>query len=673
MNDEEQKLDPQEEFQDFFKQEHYRQQLSQLAVEGKTSVNVVFEDLASHNQELAKHLTEHPVEFLSHAEHAALEQLRIEDPQYAEQTKQLTVRIQDLYDVTPLRKLGASQINKLIMVNGVVVKATIVHPKVLKAAFECRRCGERQFIEQNTPFLKLPVVCANPSCQRKGPFSFVEEESTFTNVQEFWIQESPEELPAGQLPRNLHTKASGDLVDIARPGDNVSVVGIVRSLPRKVKGGTPSTFDIFIEANSIKVLGKEPEAILELEEVNRLRELAKDPWIHRKIITSIAPSIYGYENIKEAIIYMLFGGVPKEKEDIKIRGEINLLLIGDPGTGKSQLLRYVAKIAPRGLFTSGKGTSGVGLTAAVLKDEAGQFMLEAGALVLADKGTACIDELDKMRPEDRVTIHETLEQHTVSIAKGGIVATLNARTAVLAAANPALGRYNAFQSIAENIALPVTLLSRFDLIFLMTDIPNIEKDQKLSEHILKIHSGTDNPAPIPPSLLKKYIAFARKIHPKLTKEAIQRIQEFYLKMRKLSTNEGSPIAIGPRQLEGLTRIAEARAKAALSEQVTAEDAQAAINIMMQSLQEVGIDTSTGKPDIDLIMTGKPKSTRDKLSVVIKVIMELSKDTGIIEEKVVLEELEKTYGIIKLDAQKLIQELLREGMLFQPREGYLKKT
>ena len=673
--DEKEVVDPQIEFENFFKQEHYRERLASLSIEGKTSLAMSFEELVSHNRDLAEAILTSPNEFLTHAKHGAYAQLQIEDAEYAQKIKEVTVRIYDLYEATPLRKIGADKINKLIMINGVVVKSTVVKPKVLKAAFECRRCGERQFIEQTQQFLKVPVVCANPSCKRTGPFSYVEEESEYINIQELWVQENPEQLPPGQLPRSLHLKLLGEIVDSARPGDNVSVVGIVRSQPRKVKGGQLSTFDLFIEVNSIKVLGKEPEAIPDISEINRIMALGKDPWIHRKIIQSIAPSIYGYDDIKEAIVYLLFGGVPKELEDIKIRGELNILLVGDPGVAKSQLLRYVARLAPRGLYTSGRGVSGVGLTATCIKDEesGGEWTLVAGALVLADKGIVCIDELDKMTETDRLNIHEPLEQHTVSIAKGGIVATLNARTAVLAAANPSLGRYNAYNSITANLSIPITLLSRFDLIFLMRDVPNIEEDTKLSKHILSIHAGAATNASIPPTLLRKYITYAKQIQPKLTAEAINRIQEFYLKMRKASDVPDAPIMVGPRQLEGLARLSEARARAALRQQVTQEDAEAAIRIMMRSLEEVGIDVTSGKMDIDILMTGKPKSTRDKLSVVIKVIMELSKDTGIIEQELVREELEKTYGIPKPDAEKLIQQLLRDGTLFQPREGYLKKT
>jgi replicative DNA helicase Mcm len=519
----------------------------------------------------------------------------------------------------------------------------------------------------------MPIKCSNPTCERTGPFTLVEEESEYLNLQELWIQESTEELPPGQLPRTVHVKAIGEIVNIARPGDNVSVVGIVRALPQKIKGGQLTTFNTFIEANSIKVLGKEPETIPNIEDINRIIELSKDPWIHKKIINSIAPSIYGYDHVKEAIMYLLFGGVPKEKEDIKIRGELNILLIGDPGTAKSQLLRYVSKLAPRGLYTSGKGVSGVGLTATCIKDveAGGEWTLVAGALVLADKGVICIDEMDKMSQTDRENIHEPLEQHTISIAKGGIVATLNARTAVLAAANPALGRYNPYSSIVENIALPVTLLSRFDLIFLMLDVPNVDADSKLAKHILKLHRGATNSPPIPADLLRKYITYAKQINPVLTEEAAERIEQFYLSLRAKSVD--TSLAIGPRQLEAITRIAEARARAALRKEATIEDAEAAINIMNQSLQQVGVDTTSGKIDIDIIMTGKPKTMRDKLGTVVKLIVELEKETGLVEKDYLLKELEKTYGIHETDAEKFITQLLREGTIFEPREGFLKKT
>ncbi|MEM2466427.1 MAG: minichromosome maintenance protein MCM, partial [Candidatus Bathyarchaeia archaeon] len=378
---------------------------------------------------------------------------------------------------------------------------------------------------------------------------------------------------------------------------------------------------------------------------------------------------------KEAIMYLLFGGVPKTLPDISIRGELNILLVGDPGTAKSQLLQYVARVAPRGLYTSGRGTTAAGLTAAVIREKGGGMSLEAGALVLADKGIACIDEIDKMRPEDRVAIHEAMEQHTVSVAKGGIVATLNARTAILAAANPALGRYEQRRTIAENISLPVTILSRFDLIFVLRDVPNKEIDGKMSEHILEIHRKGLSPVgpPIPLELLRKYISYAKTIKPVLTSEALQRLKDFYLAMRSASELEGSPIAITARQLESLIRLAEARARAALRTEVLTEDAEAAINIMKRSLEEVGIDLSSYKFDIDLIMTGKPKSLRDKLQVLLSVLTEMEKEIGIVDQNALINKLETEYKIPRIEAERLINQLLREGTIYEPKEGYLKKT
>ncbi|GAH33841.1 unnamed protein product, partial [marine sediment metagenome] len=257
------------------------------------------------------------------------------------------------------------------------------------------------------------------------------------------------------------------------------------------------------------------------EDEEAIKLLANDPQIYSKTIQSIAPSLYGLDKIKEAIALQLFGGVLKERPDVRIRGDIHVLLVGDPGTGKSQLLQYVVKVSPRGLYTTGRGSTAAGLTAATVKEKDGGFVLEAGALVLADMGICCIDEMDKMRKEDRGAIHPAMEQQIVSIAKGGIVATLNARDAILAAANPTLGRYNAYQSIAENIStFPVTLLNRFDLIFIVKDIPNEEKDAQITKHILDIHVDSElSKPPIEPTLLRKYISYSKRITPKLSPEA----------------------------------------------------------------------------------------------------------------------------------------------------------
>jgi replicative DNA helicase Mcm len=670
--------DPQERFLEFFKMETYREKISQMAIQGKESFTVDFEELFAFDQKLAEAMLEKPDQYLQHADNAAYAQLSIEDREYAEKMQKVTVRIADLLGREQLRKLGSKQMGKLVMIEAIVVRATPVRPMVMQAAFKCKRCGTVSRVEQSGQFLKAPAVCTSPDCGKDGPFEFMQDESNFIDSQDLRLQERPEDLPPGQLPRTLAVKLIGsEVVDVARPGDHVSIVGIVHAFaPSRPGIGKLRTFILQLDANCIQVMGKEPETtIATKEEEERILALSKDPDIFNKLRTSIAPSIFGYQHIKEAILYLLCGGVSKSLPDVNVRGEMNALLIGDPGTAKSQLLQYVARIAPRGLYTSGRGTTAAGLTAAVIREKGGSMSLEAGALVLADKGVACIDEMDKMRPEDRVAIHEAMEQHTVSVAKGGIVATLNARTAVLAAANPALGRYEPNRTVAENISLPVTILSRFDIIFVLRDVPNKEADAKMSQHILEIHQRGISPveAPIDAELLRKYISYSKTIQPELGNDALNKLREFYLAMRTASESEGSPVAITARQLESLVRVSEARARCALRKEVTGADAEAAITLMKRSLEEVGIDMSSYKMDIDLIMTGRPKSVRDKLQIVLSAVVDMEKETGTVEKDALVAMLEEKHKLSKSEIDRMINQLLKEGTLYEPGEGRLKKT
>ena len=674
----EETIDPQERFLEFFKMKKYRERISQMAIQGKESFSVDFEELFAYDQKLAEILLEKPDVYLEHANNAAYAQLGIEEREYAEKMEKITVRIANLLGREQLRRLGSKQMGKLVMIEAIVVRATPVRPMVMQADFKCKRCGTVSRVEQSGQFLKAPTVCTSPDCGKDGPFEFMQDTSAFIDSQDLRLQERPEDLPPGQLPRTLAVKLIGsEVVDVARPGDHVSIVGIVHAFaPSRPGIGKLRTFILQLDANSIQVMGKEPETtIATKEEEEKILALGKDLNIHKKLTSSIAPSIFGYEHIKEAILYLLCGGVSKSLPDITIRGEMNALLIGDPGTAKSQLLQYVARIAPRGLYTSGRGTTAAGLTAAVIREKGGSMSLEAGALVLADKGIACIDEMDKMRPEDRVAIHEAMEQHTVSVAKGGIVATLNARTAVLAAANPALGRYEPNRTVAENISLPVTILSRFDIIFVLRDVPNKDADAKMSQHILEIHQRGISPveAPVDAELLRKYISYSKTIQPELSNDALNRLREFYLAMRMASESEGSPVAITARQLESLVRVSEARARAALRKVVTGEDAEAAISIMKRSLEEVGIDMSSYKMDIDLIMTGRPKSVRDKLQVVLSAVVEMERETGAVEKDALVGVLEEKHKLSKSEIERMIGQLLREGTLYEPGEGRLKKT
>jgi len=676
-------INPTEQFQNFlggFTTEDgvlkYRRRLSQMAVSGVKYLIVDFEDLMTFNSELARDVIENPDDVMAYLIDAALSQLKIEAPEYAEQVGKLKVRFRELPETIPMREIGSDHVGKMIMVDGILVRASTIQPLIVEAVFKCKRCEQEFSIAQKGTFLDTPSVCPNPACRRVGAFDIVERKSRFIDSQDIRIQEKPEDLPPGQLPRWLDIKMYDDLVDVARPGDRVSVTGSVRAV-QGLGGSKLRTYVLFIEANFIDVAGKEHEVVqISPEEERQILDLAKDPLIHNKLINAVAPSIYGYEHLKESIMYLLFSGVAKLLPDgIRIRGDTNVLFIGDPGTAKSQMLQYVAKIAPRGLYTSGRGSTAAGLTAAVLQEKGGGMTLEAGALVLADKGVCCIDEMDKMRAEDRVAIHEAMEQQTVSIAKGGIVATLNARSSILAAGNPTFGRYDPYRTIAENVQLPITVLSRFDLIFIIRDEPESQLDERMAEHILTLHrtGATPTQPSIEPQLLRKYISYAKQINPKLSDEAMQRIREFYLMMRSASESRDSPIAITPRQLEALIRLAEARARVALRDTITIEDAQAVILLMKTSLDQVGIDTTSGKYDIDVIMTGKPKSLRDKLQIILSTLIEMEKATGMVKDEELYERVEKEFDISNAEAARLIGQLARDGTIYSPKPGHYKRT
>jgi len=1186
---------------EFFKQEKYRSIIARSAAQRATSIALDFNDLIIFDEELSHLIVNEPLKYLPLLEKAAWNQLRIEDPEYAVKVKEFKVRIYNLPEVILIRDIRASHLRKLIAIDGLVVRASSVKPIIKTAVFRCRACGAEQTIPQDGQRLVLPESCNSIKCRgRKQKFDLIEEKSEYYDYQMIGVQEKPEDLPPGQLPRSIDVGLRGDLVDKARPGDRVIVTGILYAIQERTAEAPLKTSKMYLEAVSIETASKEPESLqITPEEEKMLKEMARAPDIHQKLIESIAPSIYGLEHIKKAIMLLLFGGRTKQFPDgVRVRGDIHVLLVGDPGTGKSQLLRYAAQIAPRGLYTSGRGSTAAGLTAAVVRDKGGNMILEAGALVLADMGVCCIDEIEKMRPEDRVAIHESMAQqsyhrdfeiltyncgkikigefvdslfrkysdhsvkfddcevleilpeviiytinneslktdicipvrvsrhkapdkfikitysngreiivtpehpvyvwregrivtiradevkigdfapaikflpnnsslitletellpsekekqiklphtlsatlarllgyltskgyfysgrtyevrfsnkdemlikdvqhmcrelfglnptvivskygvktlrylskelydfikhnfpeivrkfaerripkqilsgsadiareflrglflsdgsidsysitfktsskglaedyqdlllkvgvsssiirdkkgyyrvrilsdslerftrniipknsrlypkalklvrrslnalgshdvfppdvgenliklmknvglnyrgrfdqnlknycgitrktlikgvreiwnkikhdvnkikkvkdlrelrvligysqqrlasciglkrssidyaerggytdekrrwmleiakekilqiyketedklqelnkllssdirfirvkkvgiqkkekeiasewvyditvepthtfishglllhNTVSIAKGGIVATLNARTSILAAANPELGRYNPYESFTVNVNLPITILSRFDLIFVLRDEPIPEHDQKVATHILSLQSRSTPPIEpvIKPEILRKYIAYAKRVQPELTPRAAKLIENFYLQMRSIY-QQTSTIAITARQLESLIRLAEARARAALRDYVTEEDVMDVIDLMKRSLSEVGIDVETGKPDIDVIMTGKPKSIRDKFSIVLKIIGEIQDKKGYVEDAELREAL-REYGIEDQEIKMILNRLLSDGKLFTPRPGIYRLT
>ena len=1068
----------------------YRKRIARMALEGSISLMIDFEDVLTFDPELAGRLVEEPKLVLRAASDAIKEVMKVENADYAASVEEFFARIRNVPESlrVPIRGIRAVHLNKLIAVEGIVTKISPVKQQLVEAVFRCRECGEELRVPQRGRGLEKPLQC--PRCASEGrkrhEFDLVLERSKFVDWQKFVLQERPEELPPGQLPRSIEVIATHDLVDVVRPGDRAVVTGVLSVVMERARKDQPPIFQTYLEANSIEVSSKEAlDVEITPEDEKKIRELARRPDIRELLVNSIAPSIYGYKEVKRAITALLFGGVPKVHPDgVRVRGDIHVLLIGDPGTAKSQLLRYVASIAPRGVYTSGKGSTAAGLTAAVVREKStGDFFLEAGALVLADGGVAClhpesevwtldrgpievaelfdprkaftalskgepveisvcnakvvgvagsvlrealaplirrkwwegrmlrvelegggelvvtpdhlllnaergkwveavslrvgdrvaaarpdsspgegivrariraieelsykgyvydlyvpglhnfvaggvvahncIDEFDKMDPKDRVSIHEAMEQqsyhpdtkllladgrrvrigefveelfkkypervivgkdclilpvrdlgievfttdferifkvpidrvskhvappffirltfsngrsitvtpehpvyvrregrvvvvradevrvgdvcpapkalplshevfrgklreaaerarvedgrvvvrvdgregaediqealltvglssaireggsyevavegrpeevwrrlkapayagshsqetlgwvkvtrvevvpnngvawvydvtveptrtfiseclvlhNTVSIAKAGIVATLNARTSILAAANPAFGRYLHNRPVTENIDLPPTILSRFDLIFVITDTPNAERDRALAEYVLDFHRQYYPEAlehVIPRELLKKYIAYARKhVKPRLSEEAKRKLVDFYVEMRTKSQGVDSPIAITPRQLEALVRLAEAHAKMALSEVVTEKDAEAAIELMMAFLRSVGYDVESKRIDIDIVMTGQPKSQRDKIVMILDMLERMMKESGgepIKREEFIERAVEK--GLDEPFVRKVLDKLYESGEIIEPRPGYI---
>ncbi|MHC1590911.1 MAG: AAA family ATPase, partial [Candidatus Helarchaeales archaeon] len=397
---------------------HYREKIKSMPYEDTTSLTIDFEDFYKFHPSLARELIENPNKILLAANQAIKKVLERVDKDFFDLNPECIARFKNLspdYHVD-LRGIRKEHLGKFVEVHGILSRASEVKAQVVQAAFECQHCQNISYIEVDPYNFKPPVACGEPSCGKRGPFKFIPELSTFIDWQKIRIQELPEELPAGQLPRSLDAILKKDLVDVARPGDRVTLTGMIRPVQDSKMGKKLSIFHVVLETNHVEIFQKEFDKLeLTKQDLEQIEELGRDEFIHEKIVKSIAPSIYGYEDYKKAIAMFLFAGRSKELSDgMKIRGQTHVLLVGDPGVGKSKLLQYAKMLAPRGLYTSGKGSTAAGLTATVIRDkDTGEWTLEAGALVIADRGVACIDEFDKMNDFDQSAIHEAMEEQTV--------------------------------------------------------------------------------------------------------------------------------------------------------------------------------------------------------------------------------------------------------------------
>jgi len=459
-------------------------------------------------------------------------------------------------------------------------------------------------------------------------------------------------------------------------------------LAQSVKSINSTLFKTFVDVNYIEPEDKSGTFIeLSKEDKKEIEQLSKEPMIQKKIARSISPVIYGREELKMATALSLFGGTRKIRPGGGYkRGDIHILFVGDPGTGKSEILKSAIEVSPRGLYTSGKGSTAVGLTAAVIKDtDTGQMNLEAGAIVLANGGVAAIDEFDKMDTSDRSALHEAMEQQTVSIAKAGIVATLKAQTAIIAAANPRSGRYDRYKTPTQNIHLPPSLLSRFDLIFIVIDRPDPADDAQMAEFILQnsmmgpndsYESKKGSIAPIPGDLLKKYIKHARRTcEPVLSEEAKEEIKEFYLKLRGQYDSEDAIVSILARNLDALVRLSEAYAKMALRNKVLKSDVEEVIKLFKRFLKDTGYDETTGKIDMDRILVGQSRSSISKLDKMLSRLKEIFEDNNwkALERKNIVQILELEENLDEKWIKDALDELIKEGTLYEPRNNMLKFT
>ncbi|XP_023068763.1 DNA replication licensing factor MCM3 isoform X1 [Piliocolobus tephrosceles] len=618
----------------------YQSKVRELISDNQYRLIVNVNDLRRKNEKRANRLLNNAFEELVAFQRALKDFVASIDATYAKQYEEFYIGLEGSFGskhVSP-RTLTSCFLSCVVCVEGIVTKCSLVRPKVVRSVHYCpatKKTIERRYSDLTT-LVAFPSSSVYPTKdEENNPLETEYGLSVYRDHQTITIQEMPEKAPAGQLPRSVDVILDDDLVDKAKPGDRVQVVGTYRCLPGKKGGYTSGTFRTVLIACNVKQMSKDAQPSFSAEDIAKIKKFSKtrSKDIFDQLARSLAPSIHGHDYVKKAILCLLLGGVERDLENgSHIRGDINILLIGDPSVAKSQLLRYVLCTAPRAIPTTGRGSSGVGLTAAVTTDqETGDRRLEAGAMVLADRGVVCIDEFDKMSDMDRTAIHEVMEQGRVTIAKAGIHARLNARCSVLAAANPVYGRYDQYKTPMENIGLQDSLLSRFDLLFIMLDQMDPEQDREISDHVLRMHRyrapgeqdgdamplgsavdilATDDPnfsqedqqdtqiyekhdnllhgtkkkkeKMVSAAFMKKYIHVARIIKPVLTQESATYIAEEYSRLRSqdsMSSDTARTSPVTARTLETLIRLATAHAKARMSKTVDLQDAEEAVELV----------------------------------------------------------------------------------------------
>ncbi len=651
----------------------YKKDLGKSIKKGSSVIYLDFLKLTEFSNKLCDEILANPEETLG------LVELAIEETGLVKNVRVRLVNVPKSQEMK-VRNIRSKNLNEMIVIEGIIRQASDVRPQVVNAKFECPSCGTIMSVLQIEKKFREPPRC---SCGRRGGFKLLSKE--MVDTQRLVVEEAPESLSGGEQPKRMNIFVKEDLVEPkmeekTTPGSRIKIIGVLKEVPIPLQtGGLSTRFELAIEANNIIPLEETFEELdISDEDERQILELSEDPLVFEKLARSITPSIWGYEEIKKSLVLQLFSGVQKvHKDGQKSRGDLHILLIGDPGVAKSVTLTFMANISPKGRYVVGKSASGAGLTATVVRDEYLRgWSLEAGAMVLSNKGLVCIDELEKMDPNDRSAMHEAMEQQTITISKANVQATLRAETSVLAAANPKFGRFDPSQPIAQQIDLPPTLINRFDIIFTLRDIPDRQKDEMIADHVLHEHRQEGEGMLIPRELFRKYVAYAKqRIRPELSDDAMEEIKKFYIELRNRPVAvEGGlrPIPISARQLQALIRMSEASAKVRLSKIVTKDDAKHSIELMKYYLMQVGFDYETKTFDIDRISGKFSASQRGKIINVRDVIIDLENKLG---KMIPLEEIEKELEgkMSKEEIEEAMNKLSRSGDIFSPRKGYISRT
>lgn len=720
----------------------YRHMMMNMMEMGLTNMNIDCKDLASftNTRLLAQQLINYPHEVIPVLDNTVKQvmiQLALEEgtgeseSRLAEvDTKEYKTRPYNLPDERGLRELNPDDIDKLISVKGLVLRTTPIIPDMNTAFFKCAVCANCVQVVIDRGVIEEPSSCPRRDCGAPSSMELIHDRSFFIDKQIVRIQEIPSHVPDGQTPYSLSVVVYDELVDVCKAGDRVTMSGVFRSVPirvnpqqRTVKSLFKTYIDILhIQKSDNKRLGADVSTLgntnLEAmyanelgqseaeretqaggakegqefrhfthQEKQKIHDTSTRPDLYELLSRSIAPSIFEQDDVKKGLLLQLFGGANKKFTkggSPRYRGDINVLLCGDPSTSKSQILQYIHKIAPRGMYTSGKGSSAVGLTAYVTRDqETKQLVLESGALVLSDGGICCIDEFDKMNDSTRSVLHEVMEQQTVSVAKAGIITTLNARTSILASANPIGSKYNPDLSVIQNIDLPPTLLSRFDLVYLMLDKVDERSDRQLAQHLARIYLDNDahNAASfevLPIEFLTTYITYAKQhIHPVITEAARAELVSSYVAMRKLGQDVRAAekrITATTRQLESMIRLSEAHAKMRLSHQVTVADVKEAVRLIRSAIKDYATDPRTGRIDMGMVQTGTSLAQRvlrtSLKEELIKVIDEMTSNGNTVRYSDVLRRIteESSENISRAEVAEILRNLVTDGMITVTGEG-----